>query len=81
MQRFYPFIKEWWNKVDLRGSDWEDRIVAKAPAAAGEGYYLPHFHHSALQGVVDFLEVASTHWDEIGAESWTKPAQQPHPQP
>ena len=81
MQRFCPFIEEWWERVNLRGSEWAKKIVANAPAGAGEGYYLPRFHHSALQGVIDFLEVVSNHQDEIGVESWMGPTQQSHLQP
>ena len=75
MQRFYRFIKEWWSRVSQRSTDWEDEIVAKAPADAGEGYYLSRFHRSALRGVVDFLELVSAHWGEIGKESWIKTAE------
>jgi len=36
-------------------------VVVNAPADAGEEYYLPLFHFSALQGVVGAWEVMSEH--------------------
>jgi len=37
----------------------------------GGEYYLPYFHHFALQGVVDVLEILEEHWNgDIGWESW-----------
>jgi len=67
MKRFNPVLVAWWEKVRDRGVRWGLRV--------GGRYYLPHFHLSALQGVVDVLEVISVYWDgEISWESWTAPA-------
>jgi len=56
------------------------RVTEFAQAGAGEEYYLPRFHCSALQSVVDILEVMSEYWDgEIGWESWTGPSQLTNP--
>lgn len=75
-RRFLPLLKAWWYKVQYKDTEWEDGVELHAPAGAGEEYYLPHFHHFALQGVVDVLEVVSGYWnDELGWDNWTKPTQ------
>ena len=74
-QRFLPLLKAWWYKVQYKDEEWEE-VEQCAPAGAGEEYYLPRFHRSALQGVVDVMEVVSGYWnDEPGWDGWTKPTQ------
>ena len=74
MQRFRPVLKTWWKSVRDNGGMWTEEVLDKAPKDAGREYYLPHFHISALRGVVDVLQVISGYWDgEIGWESWTMP--------
>jgi len=73
---FLPVLKALWAKIRDKGKDWIEGTVDRAPKGAGEEYYLPRFHQSALQGVVDILEVMLKHWNgEIGWESWTGPVQ------
>ena len=75
MQRFSSvFEASWDGSVRDKILSWRD-VVMRAPENAGEEYFLPHFHHAALQGVVDLLEVMLEHWNgEIGWESWTGPS-------
>jgi len=76
MQRFYPLLKAWWFKLQDKEDEWAEKVELCAPAGAGEDYYLPRFHRSALQGVVDILEVVSRYWnDELCWDSWTGPTQ------
>ena len=42
------------------------RFLGDAPKDAGKEYYLPHFHLSALQGLVDVLQVMSA----LGRRDW-----------
>jgi len=75
MKRFNPVLVAWWEKVRDEGARWDWEVMKIAPKRAGREYYLPHFHLSALQGVVDILEVMKGHWGgEISWESWTAPA-------
>ena len=74
MQRFLPTLMAWWKRAWRRSEVWIGDVLENAPEGAGEEYYLPHFHCSALQGVVDILEVMSERWDgELDWESWTAP--------
>jgi len=75
MKCFFLVLSGWWSKVMQRAWEWGE-VVRRAPIDAAEEYYLPRFHHSALQGVVDVLEVISGEWDgKAGWDSWTKPTQ------
>ena len=70
-RRFSPVLSAWAGKMNQRTLEWER--VKHELMDAGEEQYLPQFHASALQGVIDVLEVISVHWDgEIGWKSWTK---------
>lgn len=74
VQSFKPVVGAWWEMVRDIGPNWIREVLVRAPKDAGEEYYLPHFHLSALQGVVDVLQVMLEYWDgEIGWESWTAP--------
>jgi len=73
-QLFRPVLLEWWRKVRDQGQVWSDSVLADEPENADGGYYLPHFHRFALQGVVDVLEVLAKHWNgKISWESWAGP--------
>ena len=61
MQRFQSTLRAWWGKVRDRSHVWEDEVLVNSPEGAGKEHYLPHFHHFALQGVVDVLEVMAEH--------------------
>ena len=69
---FRPILEDWWSKLQNVDVEWSRTVLNSAPVNAGEEYYLPHFHCSALQGVVDVLEVLERHWEgEISStESW-----------
>lgn len=72
-QLFQPILEDWWIKVRDRDLRWSKEVLRGAPKNAGRDYYLPHFHHFALEGVADALEVLLNHWDkEIGQESWAR---------
>jgi hypothetical protein len=74
-QRFRPMLLDWWWKVRDQYVRWSREVLRGAPKDADGGYYLPHFHRFALQGVVDVLQVLVDHWDgEVSWESWTAPA-------
>jgi len=74
MQHFLPVLSVWWEKIRCRDGMWKAEVLDKSPAGAGKEYYLLHFHHFALQGVLDILEVMAENWDgEISWESWTSP--------
>ena len=74
MKCFHPVLQDWWYNVMAMRVKWRT-IAERAPADAGEEYYLPHFHLSALQGAVDILEVMSKYWEnELNWESWTPPS-------
>jgi len=76
MDRFLLALQAWWDKANRKTVAWMVEVVRCTPVGVGEEYYLPHFHRSALQGVVDILETISGYWnDEIGWDSWTKPTQ------
>ena len=73
MNRFLPVLRVWWGKVREMKFEWGN-IMGSRPTGADERYYLPRFHLSALQGIVDILEVMSRYWnDEISWESWSSP--------
>ena len=75
MQRFQPMLFKWWMSVRDRYVVWLRGVLEEAPENADGGYYLPHFHRFALQGVVDVLQVLANHWDGgVSWESWTAPA-------
>jgi len=72
MKRFHPVLVAWWKVVRDEGARWDAEVLTMAPEGAGAEYYLPHFHISALQGVVDVLEVMLRYWNgEISWENWT----------
>ena len=72
MQRFLPVLETWWESVRDNGKIWAREVLDEAPEDAGREHYLPRFHLSALQGVVDVLQAISKYWDgEIGWEGWT----------
>jgi len=72
--RFQPTLREWWVKVRHRDEVWSEQVLDCEPGGADEGYYLPHFHRFALEGVVDVLEVLENRWDdELSWEGWTGP--------
>ena len=74
MKCFHPVLRDWFGKVEAASKMWLE-VLDNAPVDAGEKYYLPRFHLSALRGVVNILEVMWRHWnDEIGWESWTPPS-------
>ena len=74
-QRFRPMLLDWWWKVRDQDVRWSEEVLTGAPKDGDGGYYLPHFHRFALQGVVDVLQVLAKHWDgEVSWESWTAPA-------
>jgi hypothetical protein len=74
-QRFQPMLLDWWWKMQNQYVRWFREVLRGAPKDADGGYYLPHFHRFALQGVVDVLQVLAKHWDgEVSWESWTAPA-------
>ena len=70
---FRPILEDWWSKLQNVDVEWSRTVLNSAPMNVGEEYYLPHFHRSALQGVVDVLEVLERHrGGEISStESWT----------
>ena len=73
-QRFRPMLRDWWLKVRDQDVRWSQEVLTGVPKDADGGYYLPHFHRFALQGVVDVLQVLTKYWDgEVGWESWTAP--------
>ena len=76
MKRFQPVLGAWWGKLLKMWLAWRE-VEVNCPEDAGEKYYLPRFHVSALQGVVDILEVVSDseHWNgDLNWESWTPPS-------
>ena len=74
MKRFRSMLRDWSGKVSAMSCAWV-RVEDSAPADAGEKYYLPRFHLTALQGVVGILEVMLEHWDDgIGWRSWSSPS-------
>ena len=74
MKCFFPVLSAWQSKVMQQSDEW-GKVLRGAPKDAGAGYYLPRFHCSALQGVVDILEVISERWNgEVGWDNWTGPA-------
>jgi len=63
MQPFRPVLMAWWYKIQDKGPGLA-QVKRCAPADAGEEYYLPHFHRSALQGVVDIC-LHPLHWAHV----------------
>jgi len=70
MKCFHPVLCACFGEVEAANKIWFE-VLLNAPVDAGEEYYLPRFHLSALRGVVSILEVMSKHWkDEISWETW-----------
>ena len=56
---------------------WHGEVLGNAPKDPGTSkeYYLPHFHLSAFQGVVDVLQVMSV----LGRQDWLGGLDGAHP--
>ena len=74
MERFQLVPITWWKRIHDTGA-WHGEVLGNAPKDAGKEYYLPHFHLSALQGVVDVLQVMSV----LGRRDWLGELDGAHP--